>query len=129
MKQGMETSTSNRAWMAEAMDHRYSYVPWRWFWEGPQLVLATLSGRPTGDVYTARLLNEPPPSDQSLFLRVVLAGKLFYLLALVLPLVILGPAAVMLLQSGSVFGYIFAVLTACITVSNLYRIFVARPIY
>jgi hypothetical protein len=113
--------------MAEAMDHRYSYEPWRWFWGGPQLVLATLSGRPMGDVYTARLPNEPPPSDQPLFLRVVLAAKLFYVLALVLPLVILGPAALMLLQGGSVFGYLFGLLTAYITVSNAYRIFVARP--
>ena len=79
------------------------------------------------DVYTARLPNEPPPSDQSLFLRVVLAAKLFYVLALVVPLVLLGRPARMLLQGGSLFRYFFAALTAFITVSNAYRIFVARP--
>lgn len=109
------------------MEHRYAYEPWRWFWEGPRVLLAVLSGTPANEVYPPRLPNEPTPSDRQLFVGAGAAAKLFYVAALVLPLLILGPAALALLRSQQVFGYLLAAVVAYITLSSAYRIFVARP--
>ena len=88
---------------------------------------AVLSGTSPDQLYPPRLPNEPPGSDRPLFFRVRATAKLFYVAALVFPLLVVGGPAVELLRAGQTFGWVFAAVIVYITLTNIVRIFVVRP--
>jgi hypothetical protein len=123
----VRSTQGQRDWFAEAVEHRYAYEPWRWFWEGPRLLGAVLSGTSPAQLYPPRLSNEPAVSDSPLFFRVDARATLFYVAALVIPLPIVSGPAVALLRAGQTFGWVFAAVIIYITLTNIVRIFVVRP--